>query len=133
LKMDIAAAYPKEAGINYWNRTVKLNRQTENVEISDDFSITNPKSLQQIFMTVCDVDTSEAGKVKLNTLSGKTAILNYDAKLWTISVEKPSTDGAEYSSFKTKWDGKEIKRIVLTAKTPNTKGIFNYSIRMEPK
>lgn len=131
LKMNIADAYPKEAGIIFWNRTVKLYRSNETVEISDNFSLNNPKSLQQIFMTVCDVDLTEAGKIKLKTPSGKIAVLNYDAKIWTVSIDKPSTDGAEYSSFKTKWDGREIKRIILTAANPKTKDLLNYSIRME--
>lgn len=131
LKMNIAEAYPKETGINFWNRTVKLNRSNETVEISDDFSLIIPKSLQQIFMTVCDVDLSEIGKIKLKTPSGKIAVLNYDTKMWTVSIEKPSTDGAEYSSFKTKWDGHEIKRIILTATNPKAINTINYSIRTE--
>lgn len=131
LKMNIAQAYPKEAGINFWNRTVKLNRSTESVEINDDFSLNNLKSLQQIFMTVCDVDLTETGKVKLKTSSGKVAVMNYDAKNWTVSIDKPSTEGAEYSSFKTKWDGREIKRIILTSKNLNPKETINYSIGMK--
>lgn len=82
-------------------------------------------------MTVCDVDFSEPGKVKLKTPLGKIVGLNYDAEKWSVSIEKPSTDGAEYSSFKTKWDGREIKRIVLTAANPKAKNTINYSIRTE--
>jgi hypothetical protein len=132
LKMNIGGAYPKEAGIDFWNRTVKLNRAADVVEISDDFSLTaGPVSLKQIFMTVCEVDLSEAGKIKLKTPGNRIAVLNYDARVWTPSVDKPSIEGPEYSSFATKWDGREIKRIILTAKNLKIKETLNYSIRTE--
>ncbi|MEK7725140.1 MAG: heparinase II/III family protein [Acidobacteriota bacterium] len=132
LKMNIAKSYPKDANINFWNRTVKLNRQTNNVEISDDYSLANnPTSLQQIFMTACDVDTSEVGKIKLKTPNNKVAILNYDAKLWKVAVELPSTEGAEYSSFVTKWDNRSIKRIVLTGENPKSINQLKYLITFQ--
>ena len=132
LKMNIGGAYPKEAGINFWNRTVKLNRALNAVEISDDFSLTaDPASLKQIFMTVCEVDLSEAGRIKLKTPGNKIAVLSYDARVWTPSVEKPLIEGPEYSSFATKWDGREIMRIILTAVKPKARETLNYSIRTE--
>ena len=131
LAMDIAKAYPNESGVSMWNRVVSLNRNSETISITDDFQLgKQPVSLQQIFMTVCDVDMSEAGKIKLNTPSGKTASLGYDAKLWTVSIEQPSVEGAEYSSFASKWDGRIIKRIVLSAQNVATIGSAKFTISM---
>src|SRR5258706_2645190 len=39
LFMDIAKAYPKEAGIAFWNRTVTLDRSKDTVDIVDDYSL----------------------------------------------------------------------------------------------
>jgi len=131
LSMDIAKAYPKEAGIDFWNRTVTLNRAAETVAISDDYALLKtPSSLQQIFMTVCDVDLSEAGKINLTTPSKKKIVLTYGAG-WTATLEKPSMEGAEYSSFQAKWDNRPIQRIVLTATKPATKARLDYLVSVE--
>lgn len=129
LLMDIAGAYPKEAGLINWKRIVSLDKNADLVNISDDYSLEKqPISLQQVFMTVCDVDFSERGKIKLITPAKQIAVLNYEAKQWAVSTEKPSTEGPEYSSFATKWNGKLITRIVLTAINPKVSDKFNYSI-----
>ena len=128
LSMDIAKAYPKEAGIDFWNRTVRLNRTAERVEITDDYALDKPAaSLEQVFMTVCEVDLSEAGKIKLTTPAKKQITLTYGAG-WTARLETPSTEGAEYSSFNSKWLDRPIRRIVLTAANPKAKDKLIYLI-----
>ena len=131
LFMDIAKAYPKEAGIDFWNRTVTLDQSKDVVDISDDYSLGKaPASLQQVFMTVCNVDISAAGTIKLTTPKGKVVSLTYDPAVWAIAVEKPSTEGAEYSSFTTKWDNHPIERIVLTAKVLQAKNSLHYAVNV---
>ena len=80
-------------------------------------------------MTICNVDTSTPGTIKLTTASGKPVVLLYDASAWSIKVEKPSTDGPEYSSFATKWAGHSINRIVVTAISPRSKAKIAYTIK----
>ena len=134
LSMDIAKAYPKEAGIAYWNRTVSLDRSQDTVEIMDDYQLAKaPASLQQIFMTVCDIDLSVAGKIKLTTAKGKIFTLSYDASSWTVTTEKPSMEGPEYSSFTAKWDNHPIKRIVLTNTDLKDKSTLRYSVNVAAK
>lgn len=129
LAMDIAPAYPQEAGVQNWNRLVKLNRSNNAVEISDDYALRQkPDSLQQIFMTVCKVDTGTPGKIILTTSGKKTVSLTYDPKTWTVSTELPSTEGMEYNSFKTKWDGNPVTRIVLTNRLLKSKGKHRFII-----
>ena len=128
LQMDIAAAYPKEAGIVTWNRTVTLNRIKNQVELSDDYVLkSKPTSLKQIFMTICDIDLSKPGKIKLKGSDNTGLLLTYDPSIWTVTTEEPSTEGMEYSSFKTKWAGKKVMRIVLSNKTENIKGKSNFT------
>ena len=129
LFMDISKAYPKEAGINFWNRTVDLDRTKNVVEISDEYSLAKtPTSLQQIFMTVCDVDITSAGKIKLTTPTGRTATLSYHQDEWTVAIDKPSTAGPEYSSFATKWDNRPLTRIILSSKGPKSKNTLHYEV-----
>ncbi|MBK9929995.1 MAG: heparinase II/III family protein [Saprospiraceae bacterium] len=117
LNMDIAGAYDKDAGITSWNRTVNLNRFKNQLEITDDYVLTQkPTSLQQIFMTACQVDLSKPGKIVLTTPKKASYSIQYDPNLWSVSTEFPSTEGMEYSSFKTKWDGHQVQRIVLNSK-----------------
>lgn len=123
LSMDIAPAFEKSAGIISWNRNVKLNKTKNQVEITDDFVLNEkPTSLEQIFMTICDVDTSTPGKIVLTSPKGKQLALNYAAKNWTVTTDLPSTDGMEYNSFKTKWNSRSVRRIILTSKILNEKG-----------
>lgn len=131
LSMDIAASYDKAAGITAWNRTVKLNHQKNTVEIADDYTLSQkPSSLQQVFMTVCDIDTSTAGKIIFSTPHNQKIILQYDPKLWSISTDLPSTEGMEYVSFKTKWDNRPVRRILLTSTKLLSKGKHGFTIGM---
>lgn len=117
LNLDIANAYDKNAGIVTWNRTVKLNRVKNTVELTDDYALNQkPTSLQQIFMTICTIDNSVAGKITLKTPKGQVINLQYDPKVWEVSTDLPSTEGMEYVSFKTKWDNLPVQRIILNSK-----------------
>lgn len=121
--MNIASAYPKEAGILSWKRNVKLNREKEQVEIADNYLMNELKvPIQQVFMTICDVELSKKGEIILKGNNGEQIAMNYDEKLWTISTDLPSTEGMEYTSFKTKWGGNKITRIILTNTSINKKG-----------
>ena len=117
LNLDIANAYDKNAGIISWNRTVKLNRVKNTVELTDDYALNQkPTSLQQVFMTICTIDNSVAGKITLKTPKGQVINLQYDPKVWDVSTDLPSTEGMEYVSFKTKWDNLPVQRIILNSK-----------------
>lgn len=129
LSMNIAKAYHPETGISIWNRKVALNRQKNRLEISDNYVLKQkPSSLQQVFMTICEIDTSVPGRVVLTTPTRKAYVLRYDPKQWSVATEFPSTEGMEYSSFKTKWDGHQVQRILLTGKSLKDKNQFTFTI-----
>ena len=129
LEMDIAAAYPKEAGITNWNRTVTLNRVKNQVELTDDYVLAaKPTSLKQVFMTICEVDYSKKGRIILRGDKNAELTIKYDPSVWTVATEFPSTEGMEYSSFKTKWNGHKVQRIVLTNMALMQKGKYNFTI-----
>ena len=130
LSLNIADAYDTAAGIGYWNRTVAMNRVKNAVEIKDDYLLRKVfNSYQQVFMTVCNVDISVPGTIQLTTPKQFIYTIKYDASLWTPTVETPSTEGPEYSSLKTKWDGHAVQRIILTHQKPTQKGSASFVIQ----
>jgi hypothetical protein len=137
LKMDLADAYPKEAAIKKWQRSISLQKEKEKIILADDYELSAIIDfLQHIFMTVCDVDISTPGKILLtNNTEGLSKeakptriFVAYNPAIWTASTEFPSTEGMEYSSFKTKWNGSKVQRIILTSNKLDLKGKLQFDI-----
>jgi hypothetical protein len=123
LKMDLAKAYPKEAGITTWKRTLTLNREKELVEILDEYTLLQPpKSLQQSFMTICQTDISKPGNIVFTSAEGTKVLLQYDADNWQAGVETIPLTTPEDESLAIKWAGKPIQRVLLTRKSPASAG-----------
>lgn len=132
LKMDLAAAYPKDAGIIKWERSIQLDRTKDQIVLSDAYLVQQKlTSLQQVFMTIADVDLSKPGVIFLKGNGNTQLQLDYDSKQWTAASELTSTEGMEYNSFKTKWGGKLVTRILLTAKTLKQSGVHTFKISMK--
>ena len=123
LKMDLAKAYPKEAGVDSWNRTIRLNRSKEQVEIVDEYKLKQvPGSLQQSFITICQTDTEKPGHIVFTTTEGTRVQLHYDATLWQVKVETIPLATPEDESLNIKWAGKPLQRVLLTHKIPASNG-----------
>jgi hypothetical protein len=137
LKMDLVDAYPKEAAIKKWQRSISLQKEKEKIILADDYELSAISDfLQHIFMTVCDVDISTPGKILLTSNSESQSkeakptrlLVTYNPALWIASTEFPSTEGMEYSSFKTKWNGSKVQRIILTSNKLDLKGKVQFDI-----
>lgn len=115
LNLDIEKAYDTNAGIIKWSRNVTLDLLKNHITLTDEYNLKEkPKSLDQVLMTICDIDLSVSGKIILNSPKKQMLTIKYDPKSWTVSKEISSTEGMEYESFKTKWDNRPVQRIVLT-------------------
>lgn len=126
---DIAGAYPESAGLKTWIRTVKMDKSKNQIIISDRYAMNaKPAGLTQTFMTVCATDLSTPGKILFSLPDQSKMILDYDAKLWTASVETMALKTPEEEGLKHSWGGKEISRILLTAKKPATQKSITYKI-----
>jgi hypothetical protein len=125
--MNIAAAYPASAGLQSWKRSITLNRVKEKIVIADEgvFQQT-PSSIQQVFMTICDVSNTTPGKIVF-TNDSTTLNLQYDPKKWTVTTDLPSTEGMEYKSFKTKWKSRPVTRVMLTLTKPENKPSYSFT------
>ena len=130
ITLDLAKAYPAEAGIKTWKRSLQFNKVKNQVELKDQYelgALTQP--VQQAFMTLCTIDTSIPGKLGLKTSTGDAHEIQYDAKKWTVAIDLPSTEGPEYRSFKTKWANRPVQRIIFTSKDSSTKGAYQFVIK----
>lgn len=127
LSMNIAAAYPKEAMVKRWNRLISLDRAKDSVSVADAYELASAGKIQQVFMTVADVDISHPGKIILTTQGKKQFTISYGPSM-TVSIDHPSMEGEEYSSFVRKWSPGNIKRIILSAPAGKPNGQLTYSV-----
>ncbi|MGZ3761515.1 MAG: heparinase II/III domain-containing protein [Mucilaginibacter sp.] len=128
LGMNIKNAYPPNAGIIYWNRTVEMIKSGK-IVVTDQYQLKGQmKGVTQTFMTVCPTDLSRTGKIIFTLPDQKTVTLDYDAKTWTVTKEKMQLDSPEDQGLKTSWGHLDIYRILLLNKTSASKASINYTI-----
>ena len=83
LHMDIAGAYPPEAHIENWRRSLRLDRVENHIDVTDEFSLSHPANeITLTLMTPCRVEQS-AGTLQLENR----AHVTYDPAL-SASVEE---------------------------------------------
>lgn len=129
LSMNIALAYDSAAGIKSYNRKVALNKLTNQVIIKDTAIFDNGgNTIDQVFMTVCKVDTLTKGVIDLTTPTSKKFQIIYNPKQVKLNISYPSMEGAEYSSFKSKWNNATITKITLTQNNIGNKNTWKYII-----
>lgn len=131
LKLDISKAYPSETGIDYWYRTVTLNRG-KNVTIEDEYSLKHNDELKNSLMTCWPVEILSDGEVLIKYCSEEGNILpfiiRYDSELWNVSVEQVTMDQPEDVGIKENWGNDSIRRICFTARNVKAKGKYNFLI-----
>lgn len=131
MMQDIAAAYPPEAKIQSWVRTVALHRG-ERVVIQDAYELTAAADRVTVgIVTPCAVDIATAGEIRLgerHILDGRlsgSGVLFYDADVMTPAVETiPITDERLGGTW-----GAELYRVVLTITDPAQVGVLSYEVK----
>jgi hypothetical protein len=128
LSMDIAKAYPADAGIKSWTRMVSVSSNNK-ITIQDSYVMNAPlNSLTQSFMTVCDADVATPGKIAFTLPNNTKVYLDYDASVWSINKEKIDLTTPEDKGLKHSWDGKTIWRVLLTNKGNAMSGTLKYLV-----
>jgi len=120
LSLDIAGAYPEEANINTWTRTVTLNRG-QNITITDAYELKGiSDNLTLNLLTPCEVLLQDGGRLALKAselsdgrVSGA-AQIHYDADKLTASTEEIAIEDSRLRQI---W-GNRLTRVILKAKTP---------------
>jgi len=132
LSLDIAAAYPPEAGLKSWTRSMTLNRG-QDVEIVDSYDLSRPAGeLSLSLLTPCEVclDTPGTIVLKETSMDGErssgAAQIHYDAGKLSVSVEDIVI---EDNNLKGVW-GERIRRMMLKAENPPQKD--TWTLRIAP-
>ncbi len=130
LQMDIGAAWPAEAGIQQWKRTILLEKDKGRALITDDYKATTAlQSLTQTFMTSCPVNMQQPGKL-IFQVDNKTQVeLSYDSKLWQITKEELKLTQPDEKRIADNWNGGPLWRILLKNKVNKSSGKFLYVIK----
>jgi hypothetical protein len=120
LQLDIAAAYPSEAHVQNWLRTIRLQRNKE-VLVKENYRLTAPaKEITLSWLTPCQVRETTSGSLRLlSTMTGgaKAAELEllYNASDFSVRLEEVTLDDERLSSV---W-GAKLTRILLVAANPS--------------
>ena len=130
MTLDIAQAYPPEAQIDSWVRTVTLERG-EGVTITDQYALKAiTGDLVMHVLTACTVEDRGNGTLALNQaelaggrVSG-TAHLHCDADVFDIAIETIPIKDPRLNAI---W-GDVLRRIVLTVKNPEPRGAWTIRI-----
>lgn len=121
---DLAAAYPREAGIKEWKRSYRLS--SGKLTVQDRFRLDNPKEKNQVnFLTWGDVKLDE-GKVMI-TVNGVTAELVYNPQLFEAGKETVELTDPRLSSV---W-GKEVYRLVFKARKLEQNGSYAFTLKFD--
>ncbi len=124
LRLDMAGAYPSEAHLKSWIRTVCLNRGRD-VTITEDYALTEPvEGIVLSLMTPCKVTTPEPGQLLLES-PGTCVRVRHDASLKPTLEVIDVTDGR----LRRVW-GEQVTRILLKAAKPALKD--TWTLRIEP-
>jgi hypothetical protein len=128
LALNLAAAYPAEAGIVAWRRECRLERDSVSpatVKIIDRFQLERPSSdIQLSFITTCEPRLIEPGAILLKNERGETLRMEYESELLGAAVERIAlTD----ERVKKVW-GEQLYRILLTARSAVSQAIWTTTI-----
>jgi hypothetical protein len=123
--LDIAGAYPGEAGVRSWQRMVRLTRGKD-VVIRDRYVLKEAKKDLQLSLMSWRVPVLEAeGKIRLDVpaevSTPKPLYVHYDKAKFGVEIEPiPLED----SQLRSSW-GERLYRILLTARKTPLRGDFS--------
>jgi len=119
LTLELAGAYPKEAAVSSWQRTVSMKRKE--VCVTERYTLTGRKdSTRLMLITTVQPQLSEPGVVALNTHH-----VVYDDSQLEAAIEDISSHLDPL--LKGMW-GERLFRIVLTVKSSKLQGEVRYRI-----
>jgi len=118
--MNLATAYPADAGMARWTRSIALDRKSDCIKLNEDFQLQRKEAVALSFMTSRLPTQSGQGSVVLSVPGGKVrdVSLKFDATQAVASIEKIDLKDEWLVST---W-GATIYRVLLTSKQPVDSG-----------
>ncbi len=131
LSLDIAQAYPPEAGVKQWQRTVRLNRG-KNVQVEDIIDLSSAEAVTQHLMTCYPATVDKPGELLIHYQpqggAAQNFVVQYDPKQMEASVEKIKLESMEDQGIIDKW-GDNIYRINFKVITPKSKDTYRFLVK----
>lgn len=125
LSLDISKAYPKEAKVNSWQRTIVLNRG-KNVQVKDVINLESAESITQHLVTCYPAEVKKEGELLIH-FKGQDFVVKYNPKQMVPNIEKVKLESMEDQGILKKW-GDTIYRINFEVKKPKTKDQFTFTV-----
>jgi hypothetical protein len=127
--LDISRAYPEEAKVKFWTRTITLERG-KHVTIRDSYALGEVrKDLNLTLMSWRKPELDAEGIIRLMNPEGienlRPVYVYYDKTMFSVDFE---TITLEDSRLRSSW-GNQLFRIMLTARQTPLKG--EYTIRIK--
>ncbi len=124
---NIAEAYPKEAGVKSWVRTVTLDRKKDKITVEEDFELDRAAPVVLTVMTPRIPSVNPGGSLTLKVAAGegRDSMLNYDAAQLDPRAE---TIELEDIGLRMSW-GPQIYRILLSSKQSVRSGRWSYEFK----
>jgi hypothetical protein len=124
LRLNLAGAYPQEANLETWQRTLRLDRAGNQIEIADRYSLKKAApSITLTLMTPCRVTQDGPGKLSLAVASGNRVNIAYDVSLTPAIEEIRLVD----ANLRSAW-GERLYRILLRAENPPARATWTTRI-----
>jgi hypothetical protein len=130
LTLDLAPAYPAEAAVERWERTVALDRRARIVSLDERYALRAWKAPHRLhFMTPLRPDVSMPGEVRLRADSaGASFVIRYDAARFEATAEEiPIADARLLPTW-----GPRLARVVLVSKDRALRGEHKLTIGYAP-
>ena len=128
--VDLAQAYPNDAGVTSWQRTIQLNRG-KHVQIQDVIDLKQATSVTQHIMTCYPAEVGKPGELIIHYApkqgQAKDFILTYNPQQMQPSVEKIKLEAPEDKGIITKW-GDTIYRINFQVLSPKTSDKLTFKL-----
>ncbi len=126
LRMNLATAYPAEAGITDWIRNIELDRVADRILLNEEFELQKKVPVSLSFMTSRVPQESVKGNLVLSVADGKErdVTLKFDPSQMEAKIEKMDlTD----EWLKATW-GATIYRVLLNSAAPVDAGKWRIEI-----
>jgi hypothetical protein len=131
LSLDLAGAYPPEAKLKSWRRTITLHRG-QDVEVVDGYELEEPADeITLSLLTPCTVRLAAPGQVVLSEAplpderrAGR-GVLSYDAERFALTTEVISIADDRLGGV---W-GKELTRLVFAARNPAQQDTWTFRVQ----
>ncbi|MDR3094433.1 MAG: heparinase II/III-family protein [Bacteroidales bacterium] len=130
--LDMAGAYPQEAGVNHWKRTITLNRNKA-VVVRDVTDLKRAESVTQHLMTCFPAEVTGKGELTIHykDKDGKAVpfVIRYNSSQMKAEVEKIKLETESDEMVRINW-GDNVYRINFHVLSPKTKDVYTFKISL---